>query len=141
MSAHYARRTARRHSSLVVCSDPRSPSRLLEPPCHPEGPVRVKCTAHNRHPHSVSTAEYGGPRKRNCRTYAGGTLLATHTFTNLSALPQAVALRIPVKLNVSIFRPSGFTDGSHKLGAIRSKTVTASFRTLFYLARPPPLLI
>jgi hypothetical protein len=44
-----------------------------------------------------------------------------------------------VKLNVNVFKPFGFTDGSRKLCAVRSKPFTASFRTLINLARPPPL--
>ena len=45
----------------------------------------------------------------------------------------------PWKLNVNVFKPFGFTDGSRKLCAVRSKPFTASLPAPFcYPARPPP---
>ena len=69
-----------------------------------------------------------GPR----RYTAGQTATASRRDSSplASFRPASEALRLhnrkPRKLNVNVFEPSGFTDGSRRLCTVRSKTFTAS---------------
>ena len=79
-----------------------------------------KLIAPDHCPPQTFTAGYGGPegirqdRRRPLHAAVRHRLLS-------SARPQALWLRKrkPWKLNVNVFKPFGFTDGSRKLCAVR----------------------
>jgi hypothetical protein len=82
-----------------------------------------------------------GPRRVTAGQTADRCPLRFVSASFPNALPHARRLRKwkPRKLNVNVFKPFGFTDGSRKLCAVRSKPFTASLPApLCYPARPPP---
>ena len=84
------------------------------------------------------------PRIQGPPSRADGLRRYALAFVAVCFLPSCLfALRLrkrkPWKLNVNVFKPFGFTDGSRKLCAVRSKPLTASLPApLCYPARPPP---
>ena len=87
-------------------------------------------------PSARATPEYRDPDL--CRWASSLRAVICHRLlpSVLPLKPSGCVSGRPWKLNVNVFKPFGFTDGSRKLCAVRSKPFTASFRTLL-LPSPP----
>ena len=80
-----------------------------------------------------------GPRRYTAGQTADRCSLRFVSASFPNALPHARRLRKrkPRKLNVNVFKPFGFTDGSRKLCAVRSKPFTASLPAPLCYPGPP----
>jgi hypothetical protein len=90
-------------------------------------------------PRSCPPPDTGTPD--NCRGLRRYTRQLSPFVSFRPACPSVCVSGRPWKLNVNVFKPFGFTDGSRKLCAVRSKPFTASLPAPLCYPCPPTALL
>ena len=107
-------------------------------PATPRGPVRVN------EPLTITVRRKPSPPDTGAPKVYGRTdgdrctpRFVTACFLPPGLKPSGCVSGRPWKLNVNVFKPFGFTDGSRKLCAVRSKPFTASLPAPLCYPCPP----